>query len=269
MTVSVADEEPIVTRYTVKHMADRARTSVRTLHHYDEIGLLKPAFIGNNGYRYYEQPQLQRLQQVLLYRDLGLGLNEIAVILDGPDTELADHLRDHRQRLAERLSHLNDLMGVIELTLRRIDGDDSMTDTHPNIWQSEAQTAEYKQWLMDRYSTTVDRSIDDVRRRITAMTPEERSGLKGQRVIWDGECVASFQSGMTIDELATSNLLARHRAMTTAVTGAACTPAYYVSVADVFQGYGEYRNHFEGLAPGLTDWLVAAMKAWAALEAAP
>ena len=267
MTISVADEERILTRYTVKQLADRARTSVRTLHHYDEIGLLKPAWIGSNGYRYYEQPQFQRLQQALLYRDLGLGLDQIAMILDGSDTDLADALRDHRQRLAERLRSLHELMGVIEGTLRRIDGDENMTDTHPNIWQSEAKAADYKQWLMDRYAATIDRSIDDVRRRITAMTPEERVGLKGQRVIWDGELVAAFQSGMTIEDLAVSDLLARHRVMTSAVTGAACTPQYYVTVADIFVGYGEYRNHFEGLAPGLTDWLGAAMKAWAALEA--
>lgn len=256
-----------MTRFTVKQLADLARISVRTLHHYDDIGLLKPAYLGNNGYRYYEQPQFNRLQQVLMYRDFGLSLDQIGDILDKPDYDIADALRGHRQRLAERLRGLNDLMHVIEKTLRRIDGDTDMSDTHPNIWQSEAKTAEYKQWLMDRYSETLDRSFDDVRRRITAMTPEERGGLKGQRVIWDGELVAAFRSGMTVDALAVSDLLARQRVMITAVTGMACTPQYYLSVAGVYRDYGSYRDHFEGLAPGLTDWLTDGMKAWSALDA--
>jgi DNA-binding transcriptional MerR regulator len=257
-----------MTRYTVKQLADLARISVRALHHYDDIGLLKPAYLGNNGYRYYEQPQLNRLQQVLMYRDFGLSLDQIGDILDTPDYDIANALRGHRQRLAERLRSLNDLMGVIEKTLRRIDGDTDMSDTHPYIWQSEAKTAEYKEWLIDRYRETLDRSIDDIRRRITAMTPEERSGLKGQRVIWDGDLVAAFHSGMTVDALATSDLLVRHRVLVTAVTGSECTPQYYISVADVYRGYGEYRDHFEGLASGLTDWLTDGMKAWAALDAA-
>jgi DNA-binding transcriptional MerR regulator len=258
----------MVTRYTVKQLADLVRISVRTLHHYDDIGLLKPAYLGNNGYRYYEQPQLNRLQQVLMYRDFGLSLEQIKDILDTPDYDIANALRGHRQRLAERLRSLNELMRVIEKTLRRIDGDDNMTDTYPNILHSEARTAEYKQWLMDRYSETVDRQIADVRRNITAMAPEERSGLAGQREAWEVDLVAAFKAGMTVETLATSDLLAVHRTLTAAVLGTPCTPETYVSAANVFQGYGEYRDHFEGLAPGLADWLAAGMKAWAALDAA-
>ncbi|WP_049781724.1 MerR family transcriptional regulator [Asticcacaulis excentricus] len=66
--------------YTVKQFSDLARVSVRTLHHYDEIGLLKPAYVGDNGYRSYERPQWLRLKQILLYREMGLSLEDIAAI---------------------------------------------------------------------------------------------------------------------------------------------------------------------------------------------
>ncbi|HSX57272.1 MAG TPA: MerR family transcriptional regulator, partial [Sphingomonas sp.] len=62
---------------TVRQVAKAARISVRTLHHYDAIGLLKPAHVGNNGYRYYGRTELLRLQQILFYRELGLPLGEI------------------------------------------------------------------------------------------------------------------------------------------------------------------------------------------------
>ncbi len=255
-----------MSRYTVKQLASRARVSVRALHHYDEIGLLKPAWIGDNGYRYYEQPQLQRLQQVLMYRDLGLALEEIGSLLDAPDADVAGALRSHRGRLAERLRSLQDLLGVIETTLRRIDGED-MND-YPNIWKSEAEAAAYKQWLMERYSEKLDSSIADTRRRLTAMAPEERIGLRERREAWEAELAAAYLSGMTVENLAASELLARHRVLTAAVMGKPCTPQIYVSAADVFAGYGAYRDHYEGLAAGLADWLAAGMKAWAALDAA-
>ncbi|ESQ93942.1 MerR family transcriptional regulator [Asticcacaulis benevestitus] len=255
-----------MTRYTVKQLADLVRISVRTLHHYDDIGLLKPAYLGNNGYRYYERTQLHRLQQVLMYRDLGLGLDQIGDIMDATDFDVASALRGHRQRLVDRLRSLGDLLSIIETTLRRIDGDD-MTDTYPNIWKSDAQAAEYKQWLMERYSEKVDSSVADTRRRITAMTPEERTGLSAQRKAWEGDLVTAFKAGMTVETLAVSELLVRHRILTAAIIGGPCMPETYTSVADAF-GYAGYKDHFESLAPGLTVWLTSGMKAWVALDAA-
>lgn len=67
--------------YTVKDVAGMSGISVRTLHFYDETGLLKPASYGENGYRYYEEPQLLMLQQILFYRELGFGLKQIKEIL--------------------------------------------------------------------------------------------------------------------------------------------------------------------------------------------
>ena len=67
--------------YTVKQVAAMSGVSVRTLHFYDETGLLKPAYIGANGYRFYEEPQLLMLQQILFYRELGFELKQIKRIL--------------------------------------------------------------------------------------------------------------------------------------------------------------------------------------------
>lgn len=68
--------------YTVKEVSNLSGISVRTLHYYDEIGLLKPHHIGNNGYRYYEHEQLLRLQQIMVYRELDLPLSEIGKVLE-------------------------------------------------------------------------------------------------------------------------------------------------------------------------------------------
>ena len=85
--------------YTVKHVAKLPGVSVRTLHHYDGIGLLKPGTVGANGYRYYGRDELLRLQQILFHRELGFPLAEIARVLDAPDLDRAAALRRHRERL--------------------------------------------------------------------------------------------------------------------------------------------------------------------------
>lgn len=85
-------------RYTVQQLADLSGVSVRTLHHYDRIGLLVPAFLGDNGYRYYRSPELLRLQQILLFREFDIPLASIRMLLALPVAGQLDELR--RQRAA-------------------------------------------------------------------------------------------------------------------------------------------------------------------------
>src|SRR5882724_6773430 len=90
--------------YTVKQVAAMSGVSVRTLHFYDETGLLKPAYIGANGYRFYEEPQLLTLQQILFYRELGFELKQIKRTLGRADFEQAAALQSHREVLQKNLS---------------------------------------------------------------------------------------------------------------------------------------------------------------------
>ena len=82
--------------YTVKQVAAMSGISVRTLHFYDETGLLKPAYLGASGYRFYEEPQLLKLQQILFYRELGFELKQIKRILGRADFEKVAALNSHR-----------------------------------------------------------------------------------------------------------------------------------------------------------------------------
>ncbi len=90
--------------YTVKQVAAMSGVSVRTLHFYDETGLLKPAYHGANGYRFYEEPQLLTLQQILFYRELGFELKQIKQILGRADFENVAALQSHRQVLKRTLA---------------------------------------------------------------------------------------------------------------------------------------------------------------------
>src|SRR5947208_12634782 len=112
--------------YTVKQVAAMSGVSVRALHFYDETGLLKPARVGANGYRFYEEPQLLTLQQILFYRELGFELKQIKQILAGEDFETLAALQSHRQMLEKNLDRTRSLLETIDKTINHLTGTTKM-----------------------------------------------------------------------------------------------------------------------------------------------
>lgn len=106
--------------WSIAQVAQMAGITSRTLRHYDEIGLLKPAFTGDNGYRHYEEPELLRLQQILVLRELDVGLSEIATAIDSePDTVAA--LRRHHTRLLAERNRMARLAETVERTIAELE----------------------------------------------------------------------------------------------------------------------------------------------------
>lgn len=112
--------------YTVKQVAAMSGVSVRTLHFYDETGLLKPAYHGANGYRFYEEPQLLTLQQILFYRELGFELKQIERILGRADFEKVAALQSHRKVLQKNLARTRTLIETIDKTIKHLKGTKKM-----------------------------------------------------------------------------------------------------------------------------------------------
>src|ERR1700694_846577 len=112
--------------YTVKQVAAMSGVSVRTIHFYDETGLLKPAFHGAHGYRFYEEPQLLTLQQILFYRELGFELKQIKQILGRADFEKIAALQSHRKVLQKNLTRTRTLIETIDKTIKHLKGTKKM-----------------------------------------------------------------------------------------------------------------------------------------------
>lgn len=113
--------------YTVKQLSELAEVSIRTLHYYDEIALLRPSKIGANGYRYYDDASLMRLQQILFYREIGLELLQIKDLLDQPDFDLVQALRAHRSVLEEKAQRMQQLIETVDSTIKHLGGETGMT----------------------------------------------------------------------------------------------------------------------------------------------
>jgi DNA-binding transcriptional MerR regulator len=114
--------------YTVQQLAQLAGVSVRTLHHYDQIGLLKPARVQANGYRQYGEAELLQLQQILFFRELDFPLEEIKRILKAPHFDMQAALNDQRKMLELKKKRLNNLVKTIDSTLLKLNHQKTMQD---------------------------------------------------------------------------------------------------------------------------------------------
>ena len=108
--------------YTVQKLARMAGVSPRTLRYYDEISMLKPARINSSGYRIYGQAEVDRLQQILFYRELGVSLESIKDIVTAPSFNGAQALKEHREKLLEKREQLDVLISNVEKTIAQSEG---------------------------------------------------------------------------------------------------------------------------------------------------
>lgn len=114
--------------YTVQKLGQLAGVSTRTLRYYDEIGILKPARINTSGYRIYGRNEVDRLQQILFYRELGVGLDRIKQIVTAPDFDSVQALKQHRQGLLERRQQLDRLIANVDSSIALYEGGIPMRD---------------------------------------------------------------------------------------------------------------------------------------------
>jgi DNA-binding transcriptional MerR regulator len=114
--------------YTVQKLAKLAGISTRTLRYYDEIGILKPARINSSGYRIYGQTEIDRLQQILFYRELGVGLDNIKSMVTAASFDGTQALREHRDKLLEKREQLDLLIANVDKTIAATEGRIKMSD---------------------------------------------------------------------------------------------------------------------------------------------
>ena len=129
--------------YTVKQLSKLAGVTPRTLHHYDEIGLLKPSRVGENGYRYYGEESVLRLQQILFYRELGMPLEDIKKIMGRRDFDVLGALYSHKEALQKQVTRLNRLITTVDNTIHHLKGTTIMSEKGLFEGFSEEQQEEY------------------------------------------------------------------------------------------------------------------------------
>ena len=237
--------------YTVGQLAALAHVTVRALHHYDEIGLLMPSSRTESGYRRYSERDLERLQQLLFYRELGFPLDRIAALLDG-ETDPAAHLRTQRRLLTERITRLQAMVSAIDrtmeangmgLTLKPEERFEVFGDFVPEDHEAEAR----KRWDSSP-------AFDESQHRAAKYSKDDWLHLKKEAGDIVEGLAASMGAGVPADSMQAMDLAERHRQH--------ITRWFYDCSYEIHRGLGEmyvadprFSSHYDASAPGLAAYV--------------
>lgn len=247
--------------WTVGELARLAGVTVRTLHHYDRIGLVRPSDRTAAGYRSYDVRDLDRLQQVLVYRELGFPLEEVATLLDDPDADPAEHLRRQHRLLRERLERTQAMVAAVEKEMEARQMGISLTP--------EERFEVFGDWLPEEYAAEAEEKWGDTeawtqsQRRTSAMSTEDWLRVKAEGDDVERRFAAALAAGVPADSATAMDLAEEHRQQI-GRNFYDCSPEMHAGLGRVYLEDERFTAHYERVAPGLAQYVSTAVQANAA-----
>ena len=252
--------------YTVKQVAKMSGVSVRTLHHYDQIGLLKPASVGENGYRYYGREELLRLQQILFHRELEFPLEAIRAVLAAPDFDRKEALRRHRTRLDAEARRYRRLLRTLDDTLAALEGETEMDDK--TLYQGFApeKQAEHEAWLIERHGKGAEAEIAHSKAVMKDWKAGDFQDFRAEVEAIEADLAKAMTGGLPPDSAAVTAIMRRHHAFVARSWKKPPTREAFIGLAAMYGEHPDFRAHYEDRAKGLLEYIQAAMGAFAEAE---
>lgn len=244
--------------YTVSDVARLAHVSVRTLHHYDDIGLLRPAARSAAGYRLYSDADLLRLRDILLFRELALPLEAIRPLLDAPAGERARALREQRTVLQQRLRSTHAVLRAVDAVLDAMEGEATMDTGRIFDGFDEFDHAKYAEEAEQRWGDTD--AWRESQRRTKQYTKEDWARIREEG---DG-IMARFAALMAAGDAPSSDVAraaAEDHRMHISRWFYPCDRSMHAALAEMYVADARFGEYFESRAPGLTEFVAAAIRA--------
>jgi DNA-binding transcriptional MerR regulator len=250
--------------HQVSTVAALAGVTVRTLHHYDEIGLLTPGERTSAGYRRYTDADLERLQQILYYRELGFPLEEIAAILDAPEADAPEHLRRQHRLLLSRIKRLQEMVTAIEFAMEAQKVGIQLTpeerfevfgDFDPDQYAAEAE---------QRWGGT--EAYAESARRTGRYTRADWQRFTAASEDWGRRFAAVMDSGAASDSQAAMDLAEEHRTQISEWFYE-CSYEIHTGLADMYIADERFTATYEKIKPGMARFLHDAIHANAVARA--
>lgn len=254
--------------YTVKQVAKLSGVTVRTLHHYDRLGLLRPAKLGENGYRYYGREELLRLQQILFHRELEFPLEAIAEVLSQPDFDRVEALRRHRETLAQKARRYRRLIKTLDQTLAALQGGFDVDDHDLYAGFSPEKQADYEGWLVDRLGDAARPRIEATKKAMKAWSKTDWARFRAECAEVEAGVANALADGLPADSDAVRALIRRHHAWVALSWSRPPERAAYIGLGRLYLDHPDFRARYDGLRPGLTEYLAEAMRQFAERELA-
>lgn len=236
--------------YTIQKLAQLARVSTRTLRYYDEINILKPARINSSGYRIYGKPQVDLLQQILFYRELDLGLDEIKKILNAPDFNAQEALDLHHEKLLERRAQLNVLIANVEKTLAYVKGEAEMTDIEKfNGFKQKLVNDNEQKYGEETRKNYGDEAVTLSNQKLRNMTQQEYDQITALNEKMMETLLEAYKTGNPAGELALQ-AVDMHRQWTTFYWGSYNKKAH-AGLAQMYVDDPRFTINYDKHQPGL------------------
>lgn len=250
---------------TVGRVAELVGVSVRTLHHWDAIGLVRPSGRSWSGYRLYDADDVARIHRVLVYRELGLALARIGEILDDPAVDPREHLLRQRDLLDERIRRLERTARAVDEMIERTTMDDTRRTDTPGIGISPEEQARifgtdwdpaYQEEAQERWGGTEAWTQSASRTR--GWGPEQWQRVKEETEELEADLAAAMAQGIVPGSEEANALAERHRRSIGSFYD--CTAARQVVLARMYTEDARFAAHYDERAEGLAAWLRAVVE---------
>jgi MerR family transcriptional regulator, thiopeptide resistance regulator len=245
----------------VGEVAALAGVTVRTLHHYDRIGLLSPSDRSAAGYRRYAPADLDRLHRILVYRELGFPLEEVATLLDDPDADPAAHLRRQHRLLRDRLERTQAMVEAVEKEMEAQQMGISLTPEERFELFGDGFSEEYQAEAEERWGDT--EAWAQSQRRTSAYTKEDWVRIKEEGEAIERRFAEALQGGVPADSEQAMDLAEEHRQQISR-NFYDCPPAMHAGLGRMYVEDERFTAHYDQRAPGLAQYVSTAVQANAA-----
>ncbi len=239
-------------------VARLARVTVRTLHHYDEIGLLTPSDRSGAGYRRYGEADLDRLRSILAYRELGLALEDIAAILDDPGTDALGQLHRQRALLTRRVERLQAVIAAVNREMEALTMQIKLTPEERFEVFGDFDPAEHAEEAERRWGHAD--AYRESARRAGSYGKSDWEAIKAEGEAIERRLAAALAAGVAPDSAEAMDAAEEHRAHI-ARWFYACSPEMHRNLALMYVEDERFAAHYEDVAPGLAAYVGAAAAA--------
>lgn len=244
--------------YRVKDVASLAGVTVRTLHHYDRIGLLAPSRRTEAGYRLYNDDDLLRLQQILIGREIGLPLEQIKRLLSDPQLDRRQILLAHREKLVARARQTEAMIGSVDAALAALKGDQAM---QPEELFNGFDPSKYEAEVRERWGDTD--AYKESSRRTANYSEEDWARMKAENDDLMRRLAAKKNEGAASDDTEVLDLAEELR-LHIDRWFYPCRHAMHVQLAEMYLGDDRFAANIDRFGEGLTPFLAAAIRGNAA-----
>jgi DNA-binding transcriptional MerR regulator len=244
--------------YSVSQIAGLAGVSVRTLHHYDQIGLLSPAGRSSAGYRRYDDEDLRILQQILFYRELGFALSDISGLVSDPGAQPAEHLRRQHSLLVSRLERTRLLVEAVELAMEAEKMGISLTPEERLEVFGRDDPEQYADEAAGSWGQTD--AYRESRQRTTAYTKQDWLTIRTEAAQLTGAFATAHGAGEGPGAIQAMDIAEQHRQHIRRWFYD-CSPAAHRGLGELYTADERFAAHYESIAPGLAAYVRDAIAA--------